>query len=55
MQPTIQNAYTSRYKCNANANMHKNESYTYATKELPQPIQEIKHTPSSPRKQVKVA
>jgi hypothetical protein len=31
------------------------ESYKYATTELPHPTQVIKHTPSSPRKRVKVA
>jgi hypothetical protein len=31
------------------------ESYTYATKLLPQKTQEIKHTLGFPRKQVKVA
>jgi hypothetical protein len=35
--------------------IHKG-NYTYATKRAPtQPTQEIKHTSSSPRKQVKVA
>jgi hypothetical protein len=31
------------------------ESYTYVTKELLPPTQETKHTPSFPRKRVKVA
>ena len=34
--------------------MHKG-NYTYATQGAPTPTQETKHTPSSPRKRVKVA
>jgi hypothetical protein len=37
-------AYTSCYKCDAKCNKCTKERYTYDTKELPHPTQEIKHT-----------
>jgi hypothetical protein len=46
-------AYTSLYKMQCKHT--QKESYTYATKKLPHPTQEIKHTQSSPHKRVKVA
>jgi hypothetical protein len=48
-------AYTSCYICNAKCKKCIKESYTYATKRTPtHPTQEIKHTPSSPHKRVKL-
>jgi hypothetical protein len=47
-------AYRSWYICNAKCKNAQKESYTYATKELPPPTQETKHTPSFPHKRVKV-
>jgi hypothetical protein len=40
-------AYTSWYKMPCKCKHAQKESYTYDTKELPHPTQEIKHTPSS--------
>jgi hypothetical protein len=49
-------AYTSCYICHDKCKRWTKKSCTYATKRAPpHPTQEIKHTPSSPRKRVRVA
>jgi hypothetical protein len=48
-------AYTSCYICHAKCKKCTNESYIYTTKSSHTPTHEIKHTPTSPRKRVKVA
>ena len=55
MQPKIQRClYIMLHMQCKMQEMHK-ENYTYATQGAPPPTQEIKHTPSSSRKRVKVA
>jgi hypothetical protein len=51
---TYKDAYTSWYKIPCECKHTQKWSYTYATKDLPHPIQEIKHTLSYPANEWKL-